>query len=174
MFFWALLALLINCFYRLLHLNVMCFEQINLIWFDLIWCQRFLVFTRRGCSVKGNPATIFFKRAMASGSSSCPTYTSVQVSFTYDRLVRCFCFVDICIAAVPSLPALGPWAAPAERGPSLPGFPYSWSLRRLRQKISSSYYTVICSCPSAAQEQPFTVGLFCITKTVTLTARRFH
>jgi len=25
----ALLALLINCFYHLLHLNVMCFEQIN-------------------------------------------------------------------------------------------------------------------------------------------------
>ena len=32
--FWALLALLINCFHHLLHLNVTCFEQINLIWFD--------------------------------------------------------------------------------------------------------------------------------------------
>ena len=32
----ALLALLINCFYHLLHLNVMCFEQINKFWFDLM------------------------------------------------------------------------------------------------------------------------------------------
>jgi len=34
--FWALLILLINCFYHLLHWNVICFEQVNLIWFDLI------------------------------------------------------------------------------------------------------------------------------------------
>ena len=38
MLFWALLVLLINCYYHLLHLNVMCFEQnkLDLIWFDLI------------------------------------------------------------------------------------------------------------------------------------------
>jgi len=42
-------------------------------------------------------------------------------------------------------------------------------LRRLRQKISSIYCTVICNYPSAAQELPFTVGLFCITKTDKLT-----
>jgi len=71
---------------------------------------------------------------------------------------------------VPSLPALGHWAPPPNRtGPLarkyLPGFPYSWSLRRLRQKISSIYCTVICNYPSAAQEQPFTVSLLCITKT---------
>jgi len=71
---------------------------------------------------------------------------------------------------VPSLPALGPWATPAERGPSLESI-YQVSLtvdflQILRQKISSIYCTVICNYPSAAQEQPFTVGLFCITKTV--------
>jgi len=33
-------------------------------------------------------------------------------------------------------------------------------LRRLRQKISIIYCTVICNYPSAVQEQPFTVGLF--------------
>jgi len=43
----------------------------------------------------------------------------------------------------------------------LPGFPYSWSLRRLRQKISSIYCTVIFNYPSAAQKRPFTIGLFC-------------
>ena len=42
-------------------------------------------------------------------------------------------------------------------------------MRRLRQKISSIYCTVICNYPSPAQEQPFTVGLFCITKTVKFT-----
>ena len=65
---------------------------------------------------------------------------------------------------------IGALGIPAERGPSLESTylvsPYSWSLRRLRQKISSIYCTVICNYPSAAQEQPFTVGLFCITKTV--------
>ena len=76
--------------------------------------------------------------------------------------------------AVPSLPALGPWSPPPNRtGPLarkyLPGFPYSWSLRRLRQKISSIYCTVICYYPSAAQEQPFTASLLYITKTVKLT-----
>ena len=76
---------------------------------------------------------------------------------------------------VPSLPELGPWAPISRTGPLaskyLPGFPYSWSFRRLRQKISSIYCTVICNYPSAAQEQPctFTVGLFSITKTVKLT-----
>jgi len=54
------------------------------------------------------------------------------------------------------------------------GFPCSWSLRRLRQKISSIYCTVICNYPSAAQEQPFTVGLFCITKTVKLSWPDMH
>jgi len=65
---------------------------------------------------------------------------------------------------VASLPASGPCAPPSSRtGPLarkyLPGFPYLQysSSRRLRQKISS---TVICNYPSAAQEQPFTVGLF--------------
>jgi len=73
---------------------------------------------------------------------------------------------------VPSLSALGPWALPSRTEPLarkyLPGFPYSWSLRRLRQKISSIYCTIICTYPSAAQEQPFTVGLFYITITVKL------
>ena len=44
-----------------------------------------------------------------------------------------------------------PGHPPSRTGPLarkyLPGFPYSWSLRRLRQKI-------YCSYPSAAQEQP--------------------
>jgi len=57
----------------------------------------------------------------------------------------------------------GALGTPSRTGPLarkyLPGFPYSSSLRRLRQKISS---TVICNYPSAAQEQPFTVGLFLI------------
>ena len=82
------------------------------------------------------------------------------------------------IYAVPSLPALGPWAPPSRTGPLarkyLPGFPYSWSLRRLRQKISSIYCTVICNYPSAAQEQPFTVGLFFIIKTVKLNWPDMH
>jgi len=61
---------------------------------------------------------------------------------------------------------MGPWAHHAERGPSLESI-YRVSLftvdlcRMLRQKISSIYYTVICNYPSAAQEQPFIVGLFC-------------
>ena len=42
MLFRALLALLINCFYHLLHLNVMCFEQIK---FDLIWLKETRVFS---------------------------------------------------------------------------------------------------------------------------------
>ena len=86
-------------------------------------------------------------------------------------LLSWFC---VYFAAVPSLPALGSWAPRSRTGPLarkyLPDFPYSWSLRRLRQKISSIYCTVICNYPSAAQEQPFTVSLFCITKT----ARQFH
>jgi len=46
--------------------------------------------------------------------------------------------------AVASLPALGPGhpqpnGAPRLARKYLPGFPYSWSLRRLRQKISSIY-----------------------------------
>jgi len=89
---------------------------------------------------------------------------SVQLEYFH----RCI----INVRPVPSLPAFGPWAPPSRTGPlarkCLPGFPYSWSLRRLRQKISSIYCTVICNYPSAAQEQPFTVGLFCITKTVKL------
>jgi len=60
----------------------------------------------------------------------------------------------------------GPGHPPDEPRKYLPGFPYSWSLRRLRQKISSIYCTVVCNYPSAAQEQPFTVGQFRITKTV--------
>ena len=68
---------------------------------------------------------------------------------------------------------IGALGTPSRTGPLvrkyLPGFPYSWSLRRLRHKMSSIYCTVICNYPSAAQEQPFTVGLFCITKTVKLT-----
>ena len=60
---------------------------------------------------------------------------------------------------------IGALGTPSRTGPLarkyLPGFPYSWSLRRLRQKISSIYCTVICTYPSAAQEQPFTAGLFC-------------
>ena len=44
-----------------------------------------------------------------------------------------------------------PGHPPSRTGPLarkyLPGFPYSWSLRRLRQKI-------YCNYPSAAQEQP--------------------
>ena len=36
--FWTSLALLINCFYHLLYLNVMCLLfWANKIWFDLIW-----------------------------------------------------------------------------------------------------------------------------------------
>ena len=66
--------------------------------------------------------------------------------------------------AVPSLPALGLWAPASRTRPLarkyLPGFHYSWSLRRLRQNTSSSYCTGICNYLSAAQEQPFTVGLF--------------
>jgi len=38
--FWVLLILLINCFYHLLHLNVMCFEQNK---FDLIWTTSYEV-----------------------------------------------------------------------------------------------------------------------------------
>jgi len=61
----------------------------------------------------------------------------------------------VAAAAVPSLPALGPWAPRIRTGPLatkyLPGFPYSWSLRRFRQKISSINCTVICNYPSAAQ-----------------------
>jgi len=61
---------------------------------------------------------------------------------------------------------IGALGTPNRTGPLtrkyLPGFPYSWSLRRLRQKISSIYCTVICNYPSAAQEQPFTVGLFSV------------
>ena len=60
---------------------------------------------------------------------------------------------------------IGALGTPSRTGPLarkyLPGFPYSRSLRKLRQKISSIYCTVICNYPSAAQEQPFTVGLFC-------------
>ena len=60
---------------------------------------------------------------------------------------------------------IGALGTPSRTGPLArkysPGFPYSWSLRRIRQKISSIYCTVICNYPSAAQEQPFTVGLFC-------------
>jgi len=67
---------------------------------------------------------------------------------------------------------IGALGTPSRTGPLarkyLPGFPYSCALRRLRQKISSIYCTVICNYPSAAQEQPFIVGLFCITKTVKL------
>ena len=71
-----------------------------------------------------------------------------------------------CIGALGTHSRTGPLARTY-----LPGFPYSCSLRRLRQKISSIYCTVICNYPSAAQEQPctFTVGLFSITKTVKLT-----
>ena len=56
----------------------------------------------------------------------------------------------------------------------LPGFPYSWSLGRLRQKISSIYCTVIYNYASAAQEQPFTVSLLCITKRVKLSWPDMH
>jgi len=57
---------------------------------------------------------------------------------------------------------------PAELGPSLESI-YRVSLavdlfRRFRQKINSIFCTVICNYRSAAQEQPFTVGLFCITE----------
>jgi len=68
---------------------------------------------------------------------------------------------------------IGALGTPSRTGPLarkyLLSFPYSLSLRRLRQKISNIYCTVICNYPSAAQEQPFTVGLFFITKTVKLT-----
>ena len=43
---------------------------------------------------------------------------------------------------------IGALGTPSRTGPLarkyLPGFPYSWSLRRLRQKISGIYCTVIC------------------------------
>ena len=72
----------------------------------------------------------------------------------------------VCSAVFNCIGALG---TPSQTGPLarkyLPGFRYSWSLRRLRQKIGSIYCTVI----PAAQEQPFTVGLLFITKTVKLT-----
>ena len=94
-------------------------------------------------------------------------------SLFHSRLKTIFLHKFVAFFAVPSLPALGSWAPRSWTGPLarkyLPGFPYSLSLRRLRQKISSIYCTVICNYPSAAQEQPFTVDLFCITKTVKLT-----
>ena len=65
--------------------------------------------------------------------------------------------VFTCIRALGTPSRTGPLARKY-----LPGFPYYWSLRRLRQKISSIYCTVICNYPSAAQEQPFTAGLFCM------------
>ena len=53
---------------------------------------------------------------------------------------------------------IGALGTPSRTGPLarkyLPGFPYSWSLRRLRQNTSSIYCTAICNYPSAAQEQP--------------------
>ena len=78
------------------------------------------------------------------------------------------------LEVVPPLSAvftcIGALDTPSRTGPLarkyLPGFPYSCALRRLRRKISSIYCTVICNYPSAAQEQPFTAGLYCITKTV--------
>jgi len=73
-----------------------------------------------------------------------------------------------CSAVFTCIGALG---TPSRTGPLarkyLPGFPYGWSLRRLRQKINSIYWH--CNYPSTAQEQPFTVSLFRITKTVKLT-----
>ena len=92
--------------------------------------------------------------------------TAVQCRTVSSDALTFMCHT-VYVTPVPSLPALGPWAPPAERGPSLESI-YRVSLtvdllRRLRQKISSIYCTVICNYPSAAQEQPFTVGLFCIT-----------
>jgi len=48
-----------------------------------------------------------------------------------------------------------------------PGSPGKRAVKRARACVC--YCTVICNYPSAAQEQPFTEGLFCITKTVKLT-----
>jgi len=49
--FLALLALLINCFYHLLHLNVTCFEQINLI--DLKVSRKVAVISGKRCRICG-------------------------------------------------------------------------------------------------------------------------
>jgi len=89
---------------------------------------------------------------------------TTRMRYTNPRLTYLLSAVFPCIGALGTPSRTGPLARTY-----LPGFPYSWSLRRLRQKISSIYCTVICNYPSAAQEQPFTVGLFCITKTVKLT-----
>ena len=111
--------------------------------------------------------------------------TAVQCRTVSSDALTFMCHT-VYVTPVPSLPALGPWAPPAERGPSLESIYRAWAppaergpslesiyrvsltvdlLRRLRQKISSIYCTVrpICNYPSATQEQPFTVGLFCIT-----------
>ena len=52
---------------------------------------------------------------------------------------------------------IGALGNPSRTGPLarkyLQGFPYSWSLRRVRQKISSIFCTVICNYPSAAQHK---------------------
>ena len=52
-----------------------------------------------------------------------------------------FFYLLLLLLAVASLPALGPWAPPSRTGPLarkyLPGFPYSWSLQRFRQKLAA-------------------------------------
>ena len=52
---------------------------------------------------------------------------------------------------------IGALSNPSRTGPLarkyLQGFPYCWSLRRLRQKSRSIFCTVICNYPSAAQHK---------------------
>ena len=93
--------------------------------------------------------------------SSCTAAFCWLLPYWHGFLLPCYTAVSLYSAVFTCIGALG---TPSRTGPLarkyLPGIPFSWTLRRLRQKISGIYCTVICNYPSAAQEQPFTVGLF--------------
>jgi len=72
--------------------------------------------------------------------------------------------LNLSVTPVASLPALGPWAPPAERGPSQDSI-YRVSLAAdlcegKGRKLAAFIAPLSATIP-AAQEQPFTVGLFC-------------
>jgi len=107
----------------------------------------------------------------------CSQWALVECDYMYTLLSSIqHLLINVILSAV--FTCIGALGTPSRTGPLvrkyLPGFPNSWSLRRLRQKISSIYCTVICNYPCAAQEQTFTVGLFCITKTVKLSLPDMH
>jgi len=125
------------------------------------------------CDLMPAPAAVICRSVTSLSAMPARTAVASQTPHAADFTSSSSC--SVCSAVFTCIGALG---TPSRTGPLarkyLPGFPYSWSLRRLRQKISSICCTVICNYPSAAQEQPFTVGLFCITKTVKLSWPDMH